>query len=136
MVKMILVSHGNLAEAMLKSAQMIVGHQEEGMVTLGLQPGESPDELQDEIESALKNFGSDEILLMSDLISGTPFNVAGSLMQKYKFRHICGFNLAMLLEALMLRGTLPVDELCESILSAFSASVLDVNTLLDEQEQG
>ena len=132
MIKLILLSHGNLAEAMLESAQMIVGHQENDAMALGLQPGESPEELQNAFEAALKTFVSNEILVLSDLISGTPFNVAGSLMQKYSFRHICGFNLAMLLEALMLRDSLSADALCEHILNVFPTSVLDVNALMKE----
>ena len=133
MISILLVSHGNLAAAMLESAEMIVGKQPDAYA-FGFQQTQAPEMLSERLEAALKTLHPQDVLLLSDIRSGTPFNVAGSLMQTYGFRHISGVNLAMLIEALTQRYEMGIDELCEELMEASALTILDVNRLIEGEE--
>lgn len=61
MIGILIVTHGDLADAFVKSAQMTVG-KKENVMEIGLYGGESPDTLQDEIAEDIKKLGTDEVI--------------------------------------------------------------------------
>lgn len=131
MMKLLLVSHGSLAQAMLESAEMICGPQED-IQALGLFPGDSPDALKESIKETLDQWNGQDILVLTDIRSGTPFNTVASLMQSYPFRHISGVNLALLIEALMDRDDMCADEVANELMAVCSQTILDVNRLMEQ----
>ena len=131
MLKLLLVSHGGLAQVMLESAEMICGPQED-VRTLGLFPGDSPDALRESITKILDQWGGQETLVLTDIRSGTPFNTVASLMQAYSFHHISGVNLALLIEALMDRDGMRASEVADELMAVSSQTILDVNRLMEE----
>ena len=131
MFRVLIVSHGGLACEMLKTSELIAGPQE-NIETLGLFPGDSPETLQQSIEAILQRWHEQDILVLTDMRSGTPFNTVGRLMKTYSFRHISGINLAMLIEVLMARYDMSADEAADEVLALSSRTILDVNTLFDD----
>lgn len=135
MVEIIMVSHGDYAKSMLESAQMIVGEQDH-VQTFGLYLGDSVDKLREDLVEAIEKVQKDgELLVLTDMFSGSPFNITYSLMQHYSFRHITGINLPMLLEILTSRESAGVEELCEMILDKGKATIIDVNKFFEEVNQ-
>ena len=130
MFRVLLISHGGLATAMLKSAEMIVGSQED-VKTLCLFPEDAPESFQDRIAAVLEEWKAEDVLVLSDIRSGTPFNAAANLMQQYPFRHISGVNLAMLIEALMDRDDMSAEEAGNALMELSGQTILDVNTMLE-----
>ncbi|GEK91385.1 mannose/fructose/sorbose PTS transporter subunit IIB [Alkalibacterium kapii] len=100
MVGIILASHGEFAEGILQSGQMIVGEQE-NVKAVTLMPSEGPDDIKRKMEEAIASFDSDEVLFLVDLWGGTPFNQANTLFEdhKDKWAIVAGLNLGMLIEA-------------------------------------
>ncbi|GEK88706.1 mannose/fructose/sorbose PTS transporter subunit IIB [Alkalibacterium putridalgicola] len=100
MVGIILASHGEFAEGILQSGQMIVGEQE-NVKAVTLMPSEGPDDIRRKMEEAIASFDSDEVLFLVDLWGGTPFNQANTLFEdhKDKWAIVAGLNLGMLIEA-------------------------------------
>lgn len=96
---LILISHGKMAEEALKSAQMIVGNIE-GAFSISMDEKEGADGIRKKIREVVNDLKSYErILVMVDLIGGTPSNVA--VMELCKLKNvmlISGFNLGMILE--------------------------------------
>lgn len=131
MVTIILLSHGRIAEALRDGAEMIVGEQER-LLAFGLFEGDSPDTLRGQLEKALDAERGNEVLVFTDVRSGSPFNIAVSLMEKYGFRHISGINLGVLLEALLRRTYTALDDLCDELVRLGPTTFLDVNSLLEE----
>ncbi|AEE90478.1 PTS sugar transporter subunit IIA [Tepidanaerobacter acetatoxydans] len=132
MVEIIMVSHGDYAKSMLESAQMIVGEQDH-VHTFGLHLGDDVDELREQLTEAIeKAQRNGELLVLTDMFSGSPFNITYSLMQYYSFRHITGVNLPLLLEILTSRESVGVDELCKMILDKGKETIIDVNKFLEE----
>lgn len=99
MIGLILASHGEMAEAALRSAEMLIGEQEKVEV-IGFFPGESTEMLLERFDRALCRLEDcDELLAMVDLQGGSPCNAATVMkMQHPKLHVIAGFNLPLILQ--------------------------------------
>ncbi|MFT8878248.1 MAG: PTS sugar transporter subunit IIA [Oenococcus sp.] len=129
-MKLILVSHGPLSQALLQSAEMIVG-KVAGVTALSLQSGMSPDTLQAQIEAVIKKDAADsDIVVALDLLGGTPANVTSKLLAVYpQLNVVTGMNLPMVIEFAnqqLLGGRLHFDQL----LSMGKDGIVDVKAQL------
>ncbi|SEO44961.1 PTS system, mannose-specific IIB component [Amphibacillus marinus] len=101
MVGIIIASHGEFAEGILQSGEMIFGKQEQ-VEAVTLMPSEGPEDIKAKMERAVASFENNaEVLFLVDLWGGTPFNQANSLVEKHKDKWaiVSGVNLAMLIES-------------------------------------
>lgn len=103
MYKIIIASHGPLADAMKESLKFFFSEEvdvatvsidEQGLVTF-----------QEKMNQVFLEIGSRELIVFTDLLYGTPFNEAakrvGSLSQNFDI--IAGVNMPMLVEAVNLQ---------------------------------
>ena len=101
-IGIIIASHGKFAEGIHQSGSMIFGEQEKVQVVTFM-PNEGPDDLYGHFQDAVAKFeADDEILVLADLWSGSPFNQASRLMEENPERKIVimtGLNLPMLIQA-------------------------------------
>ena len=101
-IGIIIASHGKFAEGIHQSGSMIFGDQEKVQVVTFM-PSEGPDDLYAHFNDAIAQFDADdEILVLADLWSGSPFNQASRVMGENpdrKFAIITGLNLPMLIQA-------------------------------------
>lgn len=135
MFSVIVVSHGNLSKVLLETAEMIVGEQE-GVETFGLRPVDNVDDLRRRVDEAVRrHLKENDVMILTDMQSGSPFNVAVSVMDEHKVRHFTGMNLPMLLEVLCNRASFSIDEVSEEIVERAQQSILDVNKYLDELDE-
>ncbi|MEQ6359838.1 PTS sugar transporter subunit IIA [Thermoanaerobacter thermohydrosulfuricus] len=103
-MKILIITHGELATYLLKTAEMIIGTQDENFIEIiNFYPQDSMETLKEKLINQIKKFIGEEILILTDLKGGTPFNVAFLLLKEYKFYLITGVNLPMLLEILLLK---------------------------------
>jgi mannose/fructose-specific phosphotransferase system component IIA len=107
MVAVVVVSHGNLAGALLSTAEMIAGECANAS-TLELGPDESPAAFHKRLLATLKTERDglpDEWLMLTDLLGGTPHRVASMVRDELPNPRACaivsGVNLAMVVEALL-----------------------------------
>ncbi|HFU0682744.1 TPA: PTS sugar transporter subunit IIB [Streptococcus pyogenes] len=101
-IGIIIASHSKFAEGIHQSGSMIFGEQEKVQVVTFM-PNEGPDDLYGHFNNAIQQFDADdEILVLADLWSGSPFNqasrVAGENPDR-KMAIITGLNLPMLIQA-------------------------------------
>ncbi|MTI47126.1 PTS sugar transporter subunit IIA [Sporosalibacterium faouarense] len=102
MIGIILASHGPLAKATLKSAEMIMGEQE-NITALALEPQDDPQELKNKIYDAAEKVDMGKgVIILVDLLGGSPGNAAAYLA-KDGYPVITGLNLPMLLEVIGMR---------------------------------
>lgn len=101
-IGIIIASHGKFAEGIHQSGSMIFGEQEKVQVVTFM-PNEGPDDLYGHFNNAIAQFDDDdEILVLADLWSGSPFNQASRVMGENPDRKIAiitGLNLPMLIQA-------------------------------------
>jgi PTS system mannose-specific IIA component len=132
MVEVILISHGDYAKALLESSQLIMGEQEH-VYTFGFYLGESVDELRERIDKKISELITEnEVLVLTDMKSGSPFNAAASLMEKYPLYHIAGINLPTFMEIMGTRGFCTASQLCEMAMTEGRETIVDVNKLMEE----
>jgi len=94
-IGIIIASHGEFAAGIHQSGSMIFGEQEKVQVVTFM-PNEGPDDLYAKFDA------EDEVLVLADLWSGSPFNQASRVMgenPERKFAIITGLNLPMLIQA-------------------------------------
>nr|WP_300652885.1 PTS sugar transporter subunit IIA [uncultured Anaerobutyricum sp.] len=135
-MKVIVVSHGDFSKGLVNSIQMLVGEQED-LVAYSLYPEQTVDSLREELEEEIKKTKEGEdILFLTDLFHGSPFNVVVSLMRDYSFYHITGINLPLAVEVMMGRYMdKNAETICEEILNAAPGTVMDVNKMFEEEEE-
>ena len=88
-IGIIIASHGEFAAGIHQSGSMIFGDQEKVQVVTFM-PSEGPDDLYAKFNAAVAAFDAeDEILVLADLWSGSPFNQASRVMGENPERKIC-----------------------------------------------
>lgn len=101
-IGIVIASHGEFAAGIHQSGSMIFGEQEKVQVVTFM-PSEGPDDLYAKFKNAIEQFDTeDEVLVLADLWSGSPFNQASRVAAENpdrKFAIITGLNLPMLIQA-------------------------------------
>lgn len=135
-MKVIAVSHGTFSQGLVESVQMLVGEQE-NLVAYGLFPEQTVQTLTEKLEEEVKNTPEgEEILFLTDLFHGSPFNAVVSLMKDYDFHHVTGINIPLAVEIMMGRyADKNAQEICEGLLEAAPETFKYVNALFDDDDE-
>ena len=130
MVKLVLVTHGNLAAEMLQTASQILGKAAEEVQTLSVTTSTSIEQGS----AALKKLIADApegVVILTDIFGGSATNIALTASKECAKCHvITGLNLSMLLTALNSRKKLNDKELAEKIESDGKRAVINATELL------
>jgi PTS system mannose-specific IIA component len=103
MIGVLLVTHKDLADALLAAYDVIFGRQE-GMVAVSLDPTAPPDVLRQTLQRALAQVNNgDGVVILTDMLGGTPSNLSLSYLQEGKVEVVTGVNLPMLMQLSSLR---------------------------------
>ncbi|MBV4426151.1 PTS sugar transporter subunit IIA [Clostridium tyrobutyricum] len=129
MIGILVITHGDFAAEILKTAELIIGKQKR-VISLGLHYGDSIEEfcvkVKDTIESLDEGQG---VLVFADLFGASPYNSAAFSANKVKnskFKCITGVNLPMLLEALTTRDGSNLDDLTESCIKSGNEGIKEL----------
>lgn len=134
MIKLIIVTHGPLADAFKESGAMFFGDQVDQVATIGLLPTKSPEVLEEEIKAAVVQSGTKECLIFVDILAGTPFNVVALMIEELKEYHIecfAGVNMPIVMEALASKESMNVAELTEHIGEISAATIVNLRQTLE-----
>lgn len=135
MVHLIVVTHGDLGASLIRAVEMIAGKQEK-VSACGLFPDQSRDDLKEELEHSLAD-NEKSFLILIDMYGGSPSITATMLAKgKSNIEVISGVNLPMILEAVMARDNLNLDELAEHLVESTQRSIVRVKKILDEAVEG
>lgn len=130
MVKLILVTHGNLAAEMLNTASQILGKVAEGVQTLSVTTSSSIEQGAKELDKLIAD-APEGVIILTDIFGGSATNIALKASKDYPKCHvITGLNLSMLLTALNSRKKLTDKELAEKIESDGKRAVINATELL------
>ena len=101
MFKIILFMHGNLASEFIRASSLVFGEQKD-REAYGLELGCDVDGLRERIRTSIVDSADrgQEVLVLTDLMNGTPFNSMMQLEEECSFRHFTGVNFPLLLEVL------------------------------------
>ncbi|HEL2459796.1 TPA: PTS sugar transporter subunit IIA [Streptococcus suis] len=132
MIKVIVVAHGQFASGILTSLKLIAG-EVENIEAIDFSEGMSAQELKARIKAAI--LGEREVLILTDLLGGTPFKVSVELATEQKEQNVVilsGLNLAMILEANFSRLTDDLEQLVGKLITTSKDGIIDSVSLLAE----
>jgi PTS system mannose-specific IIA component len=103
MVGILIVTHRQLAEALVSASDLILGRLEK-VVAVSLDPSAKPDDARHQISEGLAKLnGTDGVLILTDMFGGTPSNLSLSFLKEGQVEVISGVNLPMLIKVNQLR---------------------------------
>lgn len=110
MIGVLIVTHQELGEALLAVCDLILGRQE-NMVAVSLDPNQPPEVSLQQIRQGLAQVNNgDGVIILTDMLGGTPSNLSLSFLQENQVEVVTGVNLPMLLKLAHLREGHPVKE--------------------------
>jgi|SRR5699024_782620 len=125
MNQLLLVSHGLFAEELKKSAEMILGPQE-NIHTVSLLPNEGEEEFSEKFDKIINDLEGN-IVVLADLLGGTPANIVSKkIMSGANLKLYSGMNMPMIISYMnaLLIGEEP------DLLSDGQKGIVDVTELL------
>ncbi|MBM4294761.1 MAG: PTS sugar transporter subunit IIA [Deltaproteobacteria bacterium] len=103
MIGFLIVTHKDLAEALMSVCDLILGRQE-GIQALSLDPDAAPGVSQQQIQRALAQANNGHgVIILTDMLGGTPSNLTLPFLQEGKVEVVTGVNLPMLMKLAQLR---------------------------------
>jgi mannose/fructose-specific phosphotransferase system component IIA len=121
--RIVIAGHGAFPGALLGTAESICGPIAD-IAAVGLQPADSPDRYAEALRTAI---GRDHrrVLVLCDLLGGTPFNVASAIARRSaRIACLSGVNLAMTVEAALTDGDLD-EALVERLLEVGRSGIVE-----------
>jgi len=137
----ILVSHGTFAHG-LKSAVLMMSGQRDDILSTSLEEGMGTNEFAENFAKLVEPIThDDEILLFSDILSGSPFTTSIEVLnQKNLFDKttvFAGMNMPMVLTAVLMKDNFEKPDLIEATLSEgkLGVTLFEINAVNFEEEE-
>ena len=102
MIALLIATHGLFGDELLKSAAGLLGPTAD-TAALAFMPSQGKEDLVGMMGTARARFESKKLLILVDLVGGTPFNAAMMLAAADQAEVLSGVSLPMLVDALSLR---------------------------------
>ena len=101
MIGIILTGHGHFADGLFSAAQLVAGPQEQLRV-VNFPEGDSTEDLQQKLRTAAEELGDRELVFLTDIAGGSPFNQSVLLSQALpqNCQVFSGTNMPFLLQVL------------------------------------
>lgn len=116
MIGIVVVTHAQLGEALISAAEFIVGDRPEGLESVSIDLAQDVDKLRDKVAAAIKKVDKkDGVLVLTDMFGGTPSNISYSFLEEGHIEVLSGVNLPVLIEAIVAREKLGLDELATKL---------------------
>ena len=99
MIGVLITTHGNLGNELIKSAELIKGPLDD-ILHVCVDQAKNVEDLKKEISNAIKKLDKGKgVLVLTDLFGGTPSNISLSFMKEGKVEVLTGVNLPMVLKS-------------------------------------
>ena len=136
MIGLVLATHGSLGEALIASMDVILGEQAQ-VEPLSLQ-------VEDDIDAATRGLNEavekvdigDGVLILTDMLGGTPSNLSLSLLSRPGIEVISGVNLPMLLKATQTRQQYGLKDTAVRVKEHARGSIIMASEVLDNGKEG
>lgn len=120
MVGIIIVAHFQIVQAFLNTLRIIAGGESENTANnvkgISIDLNEDVEVARKRISQAIKEVDKGEgVLILTDMLGGTPSNLGLSFLEEGKVEVLTGFNLPMLLRLKDLKDKMPLSKLSREI---------------------
>ena len=131
MVGILIVSHGGFAEALISSLQFLVGQQQR-IRGVSIWPKDREKEIKDRIRQGIvKVNDGDGVVILTDVLGGTPTNLSLSFLEDEKVEMVTGVNMPMLLTLSSYRKGRSLKEIGRLVKKSGRRSIILAKQLLE-----
>ena len=136
MISIIVIGHGHFASGIVSSLELIAGKQE-GITAIDFTAEMTADDVHERLSAVLQPKA--QALVLCDLLGGTPFKVAATLMEELSettLDVLSGLNLAMLMEAVFARQEqLDLEQTVAKLLTTAKEGISNWKSLSSEADE-
>ena len=133
MINILVVTHGNFGNELIRSAEMIAGKQE-NIEALGLFVEDDFDMFKSKVKNKIKELENEEgVLVLTDMFGGTPSNASFANLNNLDFECVTGLNLPMMLEVLINRDIKTLKELVNIAVDVKKNSIFNLREIVLEK---
>jgi mannose PTS system EIIA component len=130
MVGVVIASHGNLANELVKTLESITGKTTQ-IIPLSMAESYDIELLRSSLEQAISEVNKGKgVLLLTDMFGGTPSNICLSFLQKGKIDVLTGVNLPMLVKLISNREGKTVSELADLCMKRGKEEIIVASEIL------
>ena len=102
MIGIVVAAHGELAQALVTTAKLVVP-QAESVMSVSVESGDSSEIFENKLDEAIDKLkSSDGVLVLTDMFGGTPSQVSMTKHNTGRVEVITGASLPMLIKALQI----------------------------------
>ena len=133
MTGLVVTGHGQYAQGVMSAIELVAGVAEQVQV-VNFVKGEGIEELKSHMVQAIRDLESDDVLLMTDILGGSPFNVAVQLLAEpvgKNLKVVAGANMASVVQAVFMRENVPFEQLPGQVIQAGREGIVDVSAMME-----
>lgn len=135
MVGVVLVTHPNLGDKFIYTAEVICG-KIPALVTVSIDTKQGVEELKRNISSAIKSVDSGEgVLIITDMFGGTPSNMSLAFLSDGQIEVLTGLNLAMLIKISSCREVRNLKELAKMVKESGQQNILLASEIMQKKPE-
>lgn len=127
------VAHAPLATALRQCVLHVFPDAGASLVALDVLPNVPPDETLEQARILMGHFGTDSVLMLTDVFGATPCNVAQRLLDGAHVRLVAGVSLPMLLRAVTYRHE-PLDMLMSRAMAGGTQGIIPVTVTAPQNQ--
>lgn len=127
-------THSTLCEGYLKATKLILMNDATGISAVPFKENTSPDDFEESMKEIISQHHLQPLIILTDLIGGTPNNVSIKQLNNNRIQIIAGINLPLLLELLMAQSAgKSIEEIdFKELLNNSQKSMVHINSLLKD----
>jgi len=116
MIGIVIVTHSQLGEALIGTAEFIIGSRPEAIESVSIDLNENAEKLRKKIDRGIKNvMGEEGVIILTDMFGGTPSNLSYSFLEEGHIEVLSGVNLPVLIQAVNRREKMDLDQLAADL---------------------
>lgn len=116
MIGIVIVTHSQLGDALIDTAEFILGDRPDTVVSVSIDLKENVDKLRKKIAQAIKTVDNKKgVIILTDMFGGTPSNLSYSFLEEGQVEVISGVNLPILIKAVDLQKNMELIELAQHL---------------------
>lgn len=130
----VITTHSTLCEGYLKATKFILMNDATGISAVPFKENTSPDDFEESMKEIISQHHLQPLIILTDLIGGTPNNVSIKQLNNNRIQIIAGINLPLLLELLMAQSAgKSIEEIdFKELLNNSQKSMVHINSLLKD----
>ena len=118
MIGLVLVTHGRLAEELRLAMEHVVGPQP-AVSSICVGPEDDTEASRAQVRAAVERVSQgDGVVVLTDMLGGTPANLAASMLDRPDVQVVAGVSLPLLVKLAKCRGSEPLAEAVEHAVAA------------------